>query len=195
IDVVTRGMLALTVSCARCHQHKYDAIPTEDYYSLYGVFASSEAPLDLPLTDRPESFKGFAEFEKTAGPKRQEMQKFLDAQYAPRSEAARQRVGDYLVRAGTEPADPLETAIFFLSLAPDDLRPQIVHRWRRFLERRAQPDDPVFGPWHDLMRLAAENFASQAKAVLESWKGRPAGIAQGQVNPLVRDALLNPKLS
>ena len=40
IDVVTRGLLGLTVTCARCHDHKFDPIPTADYYSLYGVFAS-----------------------------------------------------------------------------------------------------------------------------------------------------------
>ena len=40
IDVVCRGFLGLTVTCARCHDHKFDPIPTEDYYSLYGVFAS-----------------------------------------------------------------------------------------------------------------------------------------------------------
>src|SRR5262249_19283020 len=34
IDVVTRTTMALTVSCARCHDHKYDPIPTKDYYSL-----------------------------------------------------------------------------------------------------------------------------------------------------------------
>src|SRR6202021_555647 len=51
--VVGRGLLGLTVACARCHDHKFDPIPTADYYSLYGVFASSEAPLDLPLIDRP----------------------------------------------------------------------------------------------------------------------------------------------
>ncbi|MBL8850023.1 MAG: DUF1549 domain-containing protein, partial [Planctomycetaceae bacterium] len=41
IDVVTRGTMGLTVACARCHDHKYDPIPTADYYSLYGVFDSS----------------------------------------------------------------------------------------------------------------------------------------------------------
>ncbi len=51
IDVVTRGLMGLTVTCARCHDHKYDPIPTADYYSLYGVFASSEEPQDLPLLD------------------------------------------------------------------------------------------------------------------------------------------------
>ena len=35
--------------CARCHDHKYDPIPTTDYYSLYGVFASSHEPKELPL--------------------------------------------------------------------------------------------------------------------------------------------------
>ena len=48
IDVVTRGFMGLTVTCARCHDHKYDPIPTADYYSLYGVFASSKEPGDNP---------------------------------------------------------------------------------------------------------------------------------------------------
>ena len=42
IDVVTRGFLALTVNCARCHDHKFDPVSTRDYYSLYGIFASSK---------------------------------------------------------------------------------------------------------------------------------------------------------
>ena len=41
IDVVTRGLMGLTVACARCHDHKYDPVPTADYYSLYGVFLNS----------------------------------------------------------------------------------------------------------------------------------------------------------
>ena len=36
IDVVSRGLLGLTVACARCHEHKYDPIPPDDYYALYG---------------------------------------------------------------------------------------------------------------------------------------------------------------
>jgi len=45
IDAVTKGFLGLTVTCARCHDHKFDPIPTKDYYSLRGVFASSIEPL------------------------------------------------------------------------------------------------------------------------------------------------------
>jgi cytochrome c553 len=48
IDVTTRGFLGLTVNCARCHDHKFDPISTKDYYSLYGVFASSTEPNPPP---------------------------------------------------------------------------------------------------------------------------------------------------
>lgn len=41
IDTLTKAFQALTVSCARCHDHKFDPIPTEDYYSLYGIINSS----------------------------------------------------------------------------------------------------------------------------------------------------------
>jgi hypothetical protein len=41
IDTVTRSTLALTVSCARCHDHKYDPIPTTDYYAMAGIFTST----------------------------------------------------------------------------------------------------------------------------------------------------------
>jgi len=49
IDVTTKAFLGLTVACARCHDHKFDPIPTEDYYSLYGVFANSVVPRELPI--------------------------------------------------------------------------------------------------------------------------------------------------
>ena len=51
IDTVSRGVLGLTVSCARCHDHKYDPISTGDYYGLAGLFASTnyqERPVVSP---------------------------------------------------------------------------------------------------------------------------------------------------
>jgi cytochrome c553 len=42
IDVVTRSTLALTVSCARCHDHKFDPVPQTDYYALAGIFTSTD---------------------------------------------------------------------------------------------------------------------------------------------------------
>src|SRR5262249_38900046 len=64
MDVVTRGLLGLTVQCARCHDHKYDPIPQKDYYSLYGVFASSVEPRDLPLLETPKRTPEVIAFEK-----------------------------------------------------------------------------------------------------------------------------------
>ena len=40
VDAVSRGLLGLTVACARCHDHKFDPITADDYYGLAGVFAS-----------------------------------------------------------------------------------------------------------------------------------------------------------
>ena len=42
IDAFSQGMLGVTISCARCHDHKFDPIPTKDYYAIAGIFASTE---------------------------------------------------------------------------------------------------------------------------------------------------------
>ena len=42
LDVTTRAFMAVTVACARCHDHKFDPIPTEDYYSMAGIFTSTQ---------------------------------------------------------------------------------------------------------------------------------------------------------
>src|SRR4029077_3002561 len=42
IDNLGKGMLGLSVSCARCHDHKFDPIPNSDYYALYGIFKSTK---------------------------------------------------------------------------------------------------------------------------------------------------------
>ena len=51
IDVFSKSFLGLTVSCARCHDHKFDAISQKDFYALYGVFAScrpGQISIDAP---------------------------------------------------------------------------------------------------------------------------------------------------
>ncbi len=64
MDVVMRGLQGMTVGCARCHDHKFDPIPMRDYYSLYGVFASSVEPKDLPLLGTPEPTPEYLAYEK-----------------------------------------------------------------------------------------------------------------------------------
>jgi hypothetical protein len=60
IDTVSKGFLAMTVSCARCHDHKFDPIPTKDYYALHGIFSSIDEPRDKPVIVVP-SDKALAE--------------------------------------------------------------------------------------------------------------------------------------
>ena len=60
VDTVTRGLLALTVACARCHDHKFDPIPTADYYSLAGVFNNTGYVDELVLVEPDQA----AEFQK-----------------------------------------------------------------------------------------------------------------------------------
>ena len=52
IDVVTQSVLGLTVACARCHDHKFDPIPTADYYALAGIFLSTETRYGYDLRNK-----------------------------------------------------------------------------------------------------------------------------------------------
>lgn len=66
IDVTSKGFQGLTVSCARCHDHKFDPISAADYYSLYGVMESSRftvVPADRTLTEE-RNFEEVAKIEK-----------------------------------------------------------------------------------------------------------------------------------
>ena len=149
IDTITRGLLGLTVSCARCHDHKFDPIPTADYYSLYGVLASSIEPYDRPRIG-PVSEAG-KQYEQELSDKLQEVFAQRQTHYQQTLRTARDRTPDYLVQVATTEPDISETSIFFLSLLPAQLRPQITYRWRQLIARRAHPQDPIFGPWADLM--------------------------------------------
>jgi mono/diheme cytochrome c family protein len=79
IDVTMRGLQAMTVGCARCHDHKFDPIPQKDYYSLYGVFASSVEPKELPLIAMPEQSAELAAFEKELAKRKAEVEKYREA--------------------------------------------------------------------------------------------------------------------
>jgi hypothetical protein len=48
IDAMGQGMLGLTIACARCHDHKFDPIPTKDYYAVAGIFTSTDTKIGVP---------------------------------------------------------------------------------------------------------------------------------------------------
>ncbi|HLH54835.1 MAG TPA: DUF1549 and DUF1553 domain-containing protein [Verrucomicrobiae bacterium] len=184
IDTTTRGFLALTVACARCHDHKYDAITQADYYGLYGVFASTERPYQLPLIEDPKDVPGGPEFERELAKARNELEQQIDSEYAKLTENFRQRIGDYLLRAGTTEPDITETSQFALSLTPDDFRPTLVLRTRRYLREQAVPGNKLFGLWSQLMALSEADLPSKAQEILDQ-----AAKSEPPPNPLVLDAL------
>ena len=168
IDVVTRGLMGLTVACARCHDHKFDAIPTRDYYSLYAALAPSRAPDSLPVIDVAPTDEARRDYERELV----RLQTRHDDMAAEQNEVMRGRlrmqVGLYLREiAKGVPEQDLSTE--FLSYRTDDIRPLILNRWRDYLA--AMPDtDPVFGPWVRLARLPADGFERACTNLVSSWQ-------------------------
>jgi len=193
IDVVTRGMLGLTVACARCHDHKYDAIPTEDYYSLYGVLAncSEPEPENLPILADPARIAGYQEFEKEMKRLQGDVDKYLDERRQEIENHARAKVADYLVRvAAKNPADDLLSKLSFLSLKPEEIRRRITERWDDYLKQTARAEHPTLGLWAELVALPDDGYAEKAAAVIEAAKGKPPGLSANQVNPKVLEAFV-----
>jgi len=104
VDTLSRGLLGLTVSCARCHDHKFDPIPQLDYYSLAGVFRNSSFK-DFPLVPA-ETVQTYNDHQKSM--------RDLDEQTRKTRELAQQEKRDLtdtekqLVAANTSKLDELK---------------------------------------------------------------------------------------
>jgi len=194
IDVVSRGLMGLTVACARCHDHKYDAVPMEDYYSMYGVFASVHEPENLPLIGSTSQNAGYQKYEAELGRLQQDLEAFRQRKRLEIIDQARERTTDYLARVASQQPDDILAKIPFLSIGKGDLRPKLVERWRTWLKANAKPDHPVLGSWHELIlaieaNVKDEAFSAQAAGIVAKLIERPEGLAAGQINPLVKAAL------
>lgn len=185
IDVVSRGLLGLTVSCARCHDHKYDAIPTADYYSLYGVMASCyEEDRSLVASDAL-SADYVAELTKR-------QQAYNDQHTKLRSEAAeraRQRLPDYL--AAQLELEQYPGELFGQLFKPDDLLPSVVHRWADYLRRSSTSGDPIFTAWHRLLTLPAAEFSVLAPTVVAELVAAEPTVVHPAIAAALRNAQLN----
>jgi hypothetical protein len=83
IDATGRAFLGLTLRCARCHDHKFDPISQEDYYALYGIFASTQFP-----------YAGSEEFSSKKFPRDHFVPLLPPAQAEPKLEAHRKKLAD-----------------------------------------------------------------------------------------------------
>ena len=173
IDVLTRGLLGLTVGCARCHDHKYDPVATADYYGLYGVFTSSYEKL-VPVRAAAGAAAPTAEFTAELAKRRRALDEGSLRLRAESSERFRARVADYLF-AQTELRKYPELG-FDQIIAKDDLIAAIVRRWQAFLNPDRAAGDPVFSLLVALLPLQPEGFPEAAAAKVAELKAAGAPI-------------------
>ncbi|HEV3260230.1 MAG TPA: PSD1 and planctomycete cytochrome C domain-containing protein [Gemmataceae bacterium] len=185
IDVVTRGLLGLTVTCARCHDHKFDPIPTKDYYSLYGVFASSVEPRALPVLAPPERSAAYLAYEKELHRREKKLDDFLKVKHTELTAVFRARAADYLLAVGEWQHQP-STENFMFVVQAMELNPRMMQRWRQFLTQRSK-HDPVFAPWFALAEVPEKEFAAKAPALAAQWAAN--ADPNRRINPLVARAL------
>jgi len=183
IDLVTRGTLGLTVSCARCHDHKFDPIPTKDYYALHGVFASSEEPAERPLLKPLNDSPDYQDYLKQKAKIEVEMENFKDKEIAKFIGELRQNIGDYLLNV--REAKSVDDAAKFETFAIErKLIPGVLRRWITDLDARSQKPDPIFTPWFEFSKLPEADFATNAQPLLAKFTADSASV-----NPVVAKAL------
>jgi mono/diheme cytochrome c family protein len=165
IDVVSRGFQGLTVTCARCHDHKFDPIPTNDYYSLYGVFNNSVEPKELPLIGDVQRTAEYLAWEKELQAREQKVREFVDQKYAELVKTLRLQVGDYLLAVRKGELLPGED--HYEALNPGDLNPEIVRRWKEYLAQTRRQHHPIFAAWHAFAALPQKEFKEKARPLAE----------------------------
>ena len=178
IDVVTKGFLGVTVSCARCHDHMFDPIPQSDYYALHGVFASSDEPEDKPLIAAPDPALR-ADYEKKVAEVEKENR---DIYY--------NQVEHWLNLLHAKPAEYMQAGMFSRRGGEKALqaRQELISKsqldtpFTNYLQRFTNSSHPVFGPAKKFEELDGD-FSQRAAKVLKE-------IQTGRYNQLVVDALV-----
>lgn len=187
IDVVSRGLLGLTVGCARCHDHKFDPIPTADYYSLYGVFQNSiERRVRLPDGRSAAELRAFEdEYLK----RQRKYQEQLAAEQKTVNDRILTRVSDYLKAQLELEKYPAEG--FDVLIQKDDLVPAQLRRIQAFLIDSHVRQEPIFAAWHRYLALPKDDFATQAVRVSAELQQQ----ADGKVNGLIAKRFQEPPQS
>jgi hypothetical protein len=170
IDVTMRGMQGLTVGCARCHDHKFDPIPTKDYYSLYGVFAGCyERTVALDAPSIPA--KAYLEYETELKKREDKFTATFHDKCEEQAKRFRAKTKEYL--HGVLNSEKFETEVFYSFVSADDVNPVVVRQWQAYILSKPK-DSTIWGTWH------AYVAAAKAKKPLSS-----VTIATNKINSLV----------
>ena len=180
IDTVFRGLMGLTVQCARCHDHKYDPITAKDYYSLSGIFQSCidqrvEIPSQLQR-HTPEFRQGLAE-------RKTKLRELTEKHRLEANDRIQKRFAEYL-ETQIELEKYPEGSFNQLS-TKEDLIPALVHRWEWFLAIPEIAQHPVMRVWTKLAGISASEFEARVGDVIAGLEADSIGI-----HPLVKQALV-----
>ena len=156
VDVTTRGFLGLTVACARCHDHKYDPIPTHDYYALAGIFNNSDYyEYLIAEEEEAEAYKRDQEFIEGL---RKGLRDYLSTESAQLARVLSLQVSRYMMaawQATGKPQLPPERAA-----ARGRIDLETLERWIRFLGK-----EPRHYPYlKDWQAMIAQGDAEEAEA-------------------------------
>jgi cytochrome c553 len=186
IDTTTKAFLGLTVSCARCHDHKFDPIPIKDYYSLHGIFASTVEPLHHPTIAATSKTASAArnDFNKRLGQLQDEqVAGFFRYMRETRARYDKEMAGRLMiasVRRGSAEAGDY-SAKYKIDLQDDT----------DFAAMRIQKDSPITGPFAAAAAVPVVYFAERAPGAIEE----ALKDTEHPVNPIIAAALrgLKPK--
>jgi hypothetical protein len=153
VDVTTRVFLGLTVGCAQCHDHKFDPIPTRDYYSMLGIFHSSKTG-EYPLTS-PEVVEVYKKAKKVSEDKKAELKLAIERQTTQVIDMLASQTEQYIYAAWEVISKRSEAA------AAKDLDPETLERWVKYLQVPHR-DHKYMSPWDDLR--AGKATEAQVKA-------------------------------
>jgi hypothetical protein len=161
IDVVMRGTQGLTMACSRCHDHKFDPLPTTEYYSLYAIFNSSEEPKDLPPLKPFTRTKETEEFEAELGVREKKLNDFIQSRYdlsfSPEKTTAYLNLTMESLKDAKLDANQKAKAA--------NLYAAVLGGWKNVLKPKLAPTDPVWGAWVSLQGVADAEFPKRFAAL------------------------------
>ena len=172
IDTLTRGFMGLTVACARCHDHKFDPIPSKDYYALAGIIASSEYT-EAPLVP-PEVVKAYNESQAVILAKTNEITSLLDKESSKCSAALLEQTASYLMAAWKlENLRKSEARFSVDKVAKSEgLQSFVLDRWVKFLAKPKKERRSELSKWYELLASqdAKTNLSTNDVAATETRK-------------------------
>ncbi|MBI5775401.1 MAG: PSD1 domain-containing protein [Verrucomicrobia bacterium] len=170
IDVICRGTMGLTTSCARCHDHKFDPISMKDYYALHGVLNSVAEPPEPPMLAAVKSTPAYQDFLREIEKAELELAQFRAENERSIITNQHSRVGEYLVAnhdwAHADQTNGVSKNVFFRQLNLDNT---MAGSLERHLQKAAKKHDPVFAPWAAFSALSRKEFSTRAPALVAAF--------------------------